>query len=275
MTYIFLDVDGTLVDYDNTLPPSAVVAIKQAQANGHFVATVTGRSKAEMYPEIQGIGFDGYIGANGNYVEVHDQVVRHETISVADERWMVEWLHAHQLEFFLEANSGLYGSEHFEERGQRTMQAYAKQKGTNLGNQAVRKAFPAMRFGERLYRDDVNKISFILNDYADYERAVRTFSAFTVSTWGGAGETALFGDIALPNVNKETGIKTLLAAVGGDQKDTIAFGDAKVDIPMLEFANIGVAMGNGGKEIKQMADYITADVADDGLKKAFEHFHLI
>ena len=34
---IFLDVDGTLVDYDNTLPESAKLAIQKARANGHLV----------------------------------------------------------------------------------------------------------------------------------------------------------------------------------------------------------------------------------------------
>ncbi|MDO4680356.1 MAG: Cof-type HAD-IIB family hydrolase [Aerococcus sp.] len=275
MTYVFLDIDGTLVDYDNSLPQSAIDAIKQAQANGHFVCTVTGRSKAEMYEEIVSIGFDGYIGANGNYVEVGDTVVRHKSIAPEDERKMVDWLHQEGLEFFLEANSGLYGSEHFEERGQSTMQAYAKQKGSQFGEHAVRQAFPLMKFGKALYRDDVNKISFILDDYADYERAVDIFSDFSVNTWGGVGETALFGDIALPNVDKRTGIQALLDYTGAVDAQTIAFGDAKVDIPMLEFADVGVAMGNGGPEIKAMADYVTADVLNDGLKKAFQHFYLI
>ena len=31
---------------------------------------------------------------------------------------------------------------------------------------------------------------------------------------------------------------------------TVAFGDAKVDIPMLEHSRMGVAMGNGGPEIR-------------------------
>ena len=34
---IFIDVDGTLVDYDNVLPPSAVEAIRKARANGHKI----------------------------------------------------------------------------------------------------------------------------------------------------------------------------------------------------------------------------------------------
>lgn len=45
---IFLDVDGTLVDYHNRIPESAVIAIRQARANGHKVFVCTGRSRAKM-----------------------------------------------------------------------------------------------------------------------------------------------------------------------------------------------------------------------------------
>ena len=46
---IFLDVDGTLVDYENHLPESAVLAVRKARENGHRVYICTGRSKAEVY----------------------------------------------------------------------------------------------------------------------------------------------------------------------------------------------------------------------------------
>ena len=35
---ILIDVDGTLVDYENHLPPSAVKAIRMARAQGHLVS---------------------------------------------------------------------------------------------------------------------------------------------------------------------------------------------------------------------------------------------
>ncbi len=94
-------------------------------------------------------------------------------------------------------------------------------------------------------------------------------------TWGGVGETALFGDLALKGINKGNAISRLLEHLNAKQEDTIAFGDAKVDIPMLEYCAVGVAMGNGGKEIKEAADFITDDVTCDGLFKAFEKLNLI
>ena len=60
---IFLDVDGTLVDYHNRIPESAAIAIRQARANGHKVFVCMGRSRAEVQPELWKIGLDGMIGA--------------------------------------------------------------------------------------------------------------------------------------------------------------------------------------------------------------------
>ena len=63
--------------------------------------------------------------------------------------------------------------------------------------------------------------------------------------------------------------------LGADFKDTISFGDAKIDLSMFECCAYNVAMGNGGPEIKKAADYITTDVNDDGLYNAFKHLGLI
>ena len=41
----------------------------------------------------------------------------------------------------------------------------------------------------------------------------------------------------------------MLKHIGGRIEETIAFGDAKIDIPMFECCAVGVAMGNGGEEI--------------------------
>ncbi len=49
---IFIDVDGTLLDYENKLPASADRAIKEARKNGHRVYICTGRREAEVYDYI-------------------------------------------------------------------------------------------------------------------------------------------------------------------------------------------------------------------------------
>ncbi|AYW45338.1 HAD family hydrolase [Tetragenococcus koreensis] len=273
---VFLDVDGTLVDYHNQLPESAVEAIHKAQENGHQVYTVTGRAKAEMYDSLLAIGFDGYIGGNGSYIESQGQVVKEKTLTGEDTKQIVDWLKGRGLEFYLESNNGLFGSDNFNQRGQKTIQEYVAYKGKPDAQQATpATVFPNMIYGGTLYREDVNKISFILDSYEDFLAAQKMFPSLKVGTWGGVGEKALFGDIALKNIDKAVAIDELLNFLAKDVSNSLAFGDAKVDIPMLHHCQIGVAMGNGGNEIKKIADYITASVEDDGLYKAFEHFQLI
>ncbi|MBR3839668.1 MAG: HAD family hydrolase [Erysipelotrichales bacterium] len=273
---ILIDVDGTLVDYSNNLPNSAVEAIREARKNGHKVYICTGRSRAEVYDNIWDIGLDGMIGGNGSYVEDNGEVVMHSLITKEQCIHIVDWLHERGLEFYLESNNGLFASEHFEEYGDSIMQEYSKRKGKdNYEKMTVRAAFPEMIFDGELYRDDLNKVSFILKTYQDHLDSIEEFPDLVANTWGGKGEEALFGDLGVKDINKANAIECLLKHLGANKEDTIAFGDAKIDIPMLEYCAIGVAMGSGGAEIKAMADYVTDDVEKDGLYKAFKHFNLI
>ncbi|MGN0368015.1 MAG: HAD family hydrolase [Wujia sp.] len=272
---LFIDVDGTLVDYENNLPQSAVDAIRTARANGHLVFICTGRSRAEVYQNIWDIGLDGMIGGNGSYVEYHGQVLLHQMLSYEQCVEIVDWLHEKNLAFYLESNSGLYASESFEVDALDAIREYSKRKGKTFFDIAVRDVFPDMIFDGELYRDDVNKISYALRTYQDFVDTKEHFADLQNGTWGGVGETALFGDIGVKDITKAYAISALLKHLHASVEDTIAFGDAKVDIPMFEACAYGVAMGNGGPEIKKCADYITDDVDADGLAHAFAHLDII
>lgn len=273
---LFIDVDGTLVDYENRLPDSAVEAIRKARANGHRVYISTGRSKAEVYPPLWEIGLDGMIGGNGSYVESNGEVVLHRLITADQCRHIVDWLHSRGLEFYLESNNGLFASEQFETAALSSIQLYTARKGRpGADTITVRDVFPDMIFGGELYRDDLNKVSYLLNSYQDFLDAQKEFPDLQNGTWGGAGETALFGDLGIKDITKANAIEALLNYLGASREDTIAFGDAKIDIPMFEYCAHSVCMGSGGPEAKAAAEYVTDAVMDNGLYNAFVHLGLI
>ena len=228
-----------------------------------------------MSEEIWEMGVDGLIGANGGYVEDRGEVLLHNGLSLEQCKRVVDFLHQRGLEIYLESNSGLYGSEHIKEKGQPVIEKYAYQKTGVPSPITVEEAFPDMRFSESLYRDDVNKISFILNSPDDFYAAKDAFPDLLAGTWGGKGELALFGDLRAKDTDKGEAVRILLDHIGAKREDTIAFGDAKIDIPMLQYCGVGVAMGNGGDEIKAAADYLTDDVDRDGLYQAFLHLGLL
>lgn len=273
---LLIDIDGTLVDYENRLPASAVEAVRRARAKGHRVYLCSGRSKAENKQEIWDMGIDGYIGGNGSYVESDGTVVMHQLITADQCRRIVDWLNARGLEFYLESNNGLFASPTFKDVAVQVMAEYSRRKGREMsGDLDYRQAFPGMIWEGKLYRSDLNKISYVLHSYQDHLDARAAFPEMQHGTWGGAGETALFGDMGVKDVTKAHAVETLLAHLGAEEADTIAFGDAKVDIPMFEACALGVAMGSGGEEIKAAADYVTTDVDKDGLYNAFVHLGLI
>ena len=84
-----------------------------------------------------------------------------------------------------------------------------------------------------------------------------------------------FADVNSKYGGKEVGIDKIIEYYGIKLEETIAFGDGGNDINMIKHAHIGVAMGNANKEVKEIADYITDDVDNDGVYKALKHFNLI
>ncbi|MBR4462499.1 MAG: Cof-type HAD-IIB family hydrolase [Erysipelotrichaceae bacterium] len=274
---IFTDVDGTLYDYSGHLPASAVEAIRCMRANGHKVYMVTGRSKAENKQEIWDIGFDGMIGGNGSYVKADDETVMHQTISLEQCRHIIDWLNEKNLDFYEESNHGLFASKHFVENAREPLKRYALGKGKSeeeIQKLEVGNMIHGLIEDAELYRGDLNKVSFILHSYKDYLNAVEAFPDLKVGTWGGRDDYALFGDIGVKDVDKAKAIQVLLDHIGARREDTFAIGDASVDIPMLEYCGVGIAVGSGSEELKAMADYVTDAVDQDGFYKAFKHFGL-
>ena len=277
MKIIFLDVDGTLINYEAKCPESAKEAVRKARENGSKVYICTGCSKAEIkqrdLPEL-----DGMIGGNGAYVEDNNKVVMHQGLSKEDVKHIVDWCNERKLGFYLEANSGMYCNDYMLEQGVETMTKYSLNKGKSKeASEALAKAFVNGFIhlkGEDLYRDDINKISFILGSYQDHLDSKEEFPHLIANTWGGRGHDALFGDLGPDGITKKHAIDVLLKYLDAVKKDTISFGDATIDLSMFELCDYNVAMGNASDDVKKAADYVTADVDDDGLYKAFEYLKL-
>ena len=272
---LFLDVDGTLIDYEQKLPASARQAVIDARKNGHLVYICTGCSRAEIDSKHWDFELDGMIGGDGAYVEDNGEVVMHKHLTVDQVRHVIDWCNSRGIFFREECNSGMYICDGYEEGSLQARIQYMKGKGAEVP-EGFRPPLPShMIAGADLIRDDVNKFSFVLNSYQDHLDSIKEFPDLKPGTWGGVGEAALYGDLGVKNINKAEAIQVLLKHLNADAEDCIAFGDAKVDIPMFECCGYSVAMGNGGPECKAAADYITDDINEDGLANAFRHLGLI
>ena len=75
---IFLDVDGTLVDFTMHMPESAREALSIARKRGHLISLCTGRTVTNVYPWLLEFGFDAIVAS------VHALCCREST----DVMWM-------------------------------------------------------------------------------------------------------------------------------------------------------------------------------------------
>ena len=60
----------------------------------------------------------------------------------------------------------------------------------------------------------------------------------------------------------------------GTAEEVIAIGDQGNDISMIEWAGLGVAMGNGTAGVKAVADYVAPSANEDGAAHVIEKFVL-
>lgn len=75
-------------------------------------------------------------------------------------------------------------------------------------------------------------------------------------------------------ITKGESLNHLIKTLGIQREEVIAMGDSYNDLTMIEFAGLGIAMGNANDDIKAIADYVTDTNNNDGIAKAVEKFVL-
>ena len=74
--------------------------------------------------------------------------------------------------------------------------------------------------------------------------------------------------------SKALAMEAIGKAYGIDKNEMVAVGDGYNDISMLEYAGLGVAMGNAPDDIKQLCQYVTSSNDDDGIADVIYKYFL-
>jgi Cof subfamily protein (haloacid dehalogenase superfamily) len=75
-------------------------------------------------------------------------------------------------------------------------------------------------------------------------------------------------------VTKGASLDYLIKPLGIKAEEVIAIGDSYNDLAMIEFAGLGVAMGNAPGDIIEKADFVTTSNMEDGVAEVVEEFVL-
>lgn len=84
----------------------------------------------------------------------------------------------------------------------------------------------------------------------------------------------IFLEFLAKGINKSKGIDYLAEKLNIKQEEIICIGDAENDIAMIEYAGLGVAMGNAFTKVKKASNYVTFTNDEDGVAHIIEKFIL-
>lgn len=253
---IFFDIDGTLMTFsDHTMPKSTQNALKALRERGVKLFVATGRHKSMLALLEDYFDFDGYITVNGQYCVAGDDVVRMHEIDQNEIARIIEKLNPekHSLDFL--TDEGRYSTKITP-----MVKGFCEEAGIPL---------PTLSSFDDIKNHPVIQMNIFM-PREDEEAFFASLSGVRIVRWHPD-----YFDVIPIEGGKDCGIKAFMDYYGFSQEETMAFGDGENDIDMLEFAGIGVAMGNAGDVTKEAADYVTDTVENDGIAKALTHFGLL
>ena len=251
----FFDVDGTLLSHvSRSVPASAIRALEELRKKGILCVVATGRQITEYNRlPVASIPFDGYILLNGQMLlDEKKQILSATELTGEPKEFLVRCFREKTFPVTLVERDRIFVNYVDE-----LVQAV---------HDSLSSPFPSVDEygGAPLYQ----VCAYMLDEDKAHLDPIRGNCVITRWHYGGY-------DVIASGGGKVKGIADFLEQKGLKREEIIAFGDGENDIEMLRFAGIGVALGNACDQAKEAADYVTADIDDDGIAKALKHFGLI
>ncbi|MFS0574509.1 Cof-type HAD-IIB family hydrolase [Sporosarcina sp. 179-K 3D1 HS] len=253
---IVLDLDGTLLTDEKTIPVKTAHTLKKAEEKGHQIMIATGRPyrASEVYYHQLGLQTP-IVNFNGAYVHRPGDLSWrpiHETISLPVVNDVVDAMQDFSFHNIVaEVMDDVYMQRHDE------------------------KLLDIFGFGDPLIKaGDIRKYlrvdptSLLIHaDSKDVDPIRRHLSEVHAEVidhrrWGAPWDVI---EIVRQGLNKAVGISHVAKWMDIPQERIIAFGDEDNDLEMIDYAGVGVAMGNAIDRLKTIADEVTLTNNEDGI----------
>lgn len=257
---IFFDIDGTLISFNtHKVPESTKECLNKLREKGIKLFLATGRSPMwlDMIKDMVEFEFDGYVMINGQYCIIDDEKVHAMKIPVESMEKMIPYIEENNISCEFVELDYMY-INHINHR--------VKELREYLGDTAPES--PVDDLG-RIYKHDVYQLCAYVRENEEEEFLAHLPGCEAVR-WN-----PLFADIIPTGGGKDVGIENILKHLGISKEECMAFGDGGNDISMLKYVGMGIAMGNAKDNVKEIADYVTETVDNDGIKYALEKFNVL
>lgn len=271
---ICIDMDGTLLNANHEITKENKEALLKAHAKGINIALCTGRIfiSARYYSDLIGID-TAVIASNGAFIKrgYDDEPVFENTMSkdVALEIYNIVKKHG------LRINFNSWDTLIREDEVPKD-HAYS----------IMNKNLPQEKQVKFIVEEDIVSV---INNFEgnllkgiviekENSKALFECKEELKSTFGEKLHVVSSGpdnfEVMVGSTSKGNAVKHLAEILNVKQEEIMCIGDSENDLSMIEFAGVGVAMGNGMDLIKEAATFVTDTNENSGVAKAIEKFIL-
>ena len=265
---IVLDLDGTLTNQNKEITPKTKETLMRAQEQGKIVVLASGRPTYGVMPlaeELHLEDYGGYIlSFNGGIIMncKTKEVVFSRQIPAESNGKIIDLAQEHNVSILTYENRTLLTN--------RPEDQYVQ-----LESRINTLKIIPMTIEELKAHVTFSVPKFLMTDDGDYLAMVEPkVKAALGKNFSVYRSDPFFLEILPKGIDKAQSLERLLAVIGVKREEMIACGDGYNDLTMVQYAGLGVAMGNGVLPVRKAADYITLTNEEDGVAHVVEKFML-
>jgi Cof subfamily protein (haloacid dehalogenase superfamily) len=260
---VAVDMDGTLLTPQLEISKETLETINKVIEKGVIFTLSTGRMYLAAMPFANMLNLDvPIITCNGALTKCS------KTGKVYDER-IIEKKHSSEIIRYCE-EVGLSVSIYSEDY------IYIKRNSENIDiHLQLDHAKPQIVNNfDSLLDGSIIKIMFNSNDKYNLEKHTRELHELYKGKLNFYFSLPYFVEIVHKEANKRNALENLALKFNIKREEIIAIGDNFNDKDMIEYAGLGVAMGNAPDYLKDIAEYVTHSNDEDGVRHVLEKFIL-
>lgn len=261
MSIIFFDIDGTIMDTDGSIPASTVAAIRRLQKKGHHCLINTGRPPVDLEQQLLDMNFDGLLCTCGQYILMNGQLLFHQGFDRETSLQILALGRKYRVDLYFEGVEKIWMDCHHQPLHREIQNAIARlgRHGVTIGSPDDD---PDFRF------DKFCALAGSDSRMEDFLAQARRWCQ-VIDRGGGMYELPKLG------CSKATGCLLACRELGIPPEDCYAIGDSTNDMEMLRCVGHPIVMGNAPQQVRQLAEYVTGTLQEDGLSHALTHLGLL
>ncbi|MDY0236490.1 MAG: Cof-type HAD-IIB family hydrolase [Gudongella sp.] len=267
---IAIDMDGTLLNSENEITNNTRQILKEAKEKGVNIVLTTGRVMKSAFYYSKNLGLESYVVAcNGGIImDKQSNVLFKKPIPKDEIIKIMEIGKELSVYFHFYNEDTFFTNQYVKEVYEYYLSSQGKFTGQNIGVELYKNE------SEIIDRNDLNIYKFLFIDQDDKKlRELRNrLSEITDISLSSSLENNV--EVMTKGVSKGIAIELLCDKLGITKENVMAIGDNENDLSMIDFAGIGVAMGNGSQRLKDSADFVAPSNEEDGVAYSIQKFIL-